>query len=352
MKKPRPKVLSGPLRMFATVLFCTSLMNSLVTALAVYFLIHIGVLEVTASVKLGVGRLMLFFLLLSIPISLILSVLISRFGLKSIHELIAGMNKLASGDFKTRIHIGKVMKRYPAFLEMSNSFNQMAQELENTEVLRRDFINNFSHEFKTPIVSIAGFAQLLRHGALPSEQQQEYLQIIEEESLRLSDMATNVLNLSKVENLSILTDVTTYNLSEQLRSCMLLLENKWSRKNLELEMDFSEYTIHANAALLKQVWLNLLDNAIKFTPDGHLIQLTITQRQDALEVCVRNTGSQIPPASLPLIFQKFYQADASHSTQGNGVGLAIVQRIVELHGGKVQVVSRNSETCFTVILPQ
>lgn len=143
----------------------------------------------------------------------------------------------------------------------------MAEELENTQMLRSDFINNFSHEFKTPIVSIAGFAKLLRRGNLTDAQKEEYLAIIEEESLRLAAMATNVMNLTKVENQTILTDLTTFNLSEQIRACVLLLEEKWSRKELDLDLEFPEYTIRANEELLKQVWINLLDNAIKYSPN-------------------------------------------------------------------------------------
>ena len=228
----------------------------------------------------------------------------------------------------------------------------MAQELESTEMLRSDFINNYSHEFKTPIVSIAGLAKVLKRGNLSREEQEQYLSAIEEESMRLSYMATNVLSLTKVENQTILSDVSEYNLSEQIRSCMLLLENKWSKRDIELQLDFGEHMICANEELLKQVWINLLDNAVKFTPDGHTIQVRISETDYRIAVDVINTGIEIPQESLPKIFNKFYQADESHATQGNGVGLAIVKRIAELHGGRVSVTSENEVTAFTVELPQ
>jgi signal transduction histidine kinase len=219
-------------------------------------------------------------------------------------------------------------------------------------MLRSDFINNFSHEFKTPIVSIAGFTKLLRKGNLSQPQKEEYLAIIETESLRLSQMATNVLNLTKVENQTILTDVTEYNLSEQIRSCILLLSEKWEEKEIDYVLDFREYSIHANEELLKQVWINLLGNAVKFSPHGGTIEVRITEQPDTMTVSVMNTGSTIAPEQQAKIFRKFYQADESHAAEGNGIGLAIVKRVVELHEGTVSVASGNGRTTFTVVLPK
>lgn len=342
----------GLVRLFITVLFSTGLVSSCIAGFMTYMAVRTGVMELSPVAVPSAGRLTLFFMLLSVPSCFLAAVLSGRFALKPIHDLADGMNRLASGDFSVRINAGKLMRRYPAFVELTDSFNRMAQELDSTEMLRGDFVNNFSHEFKTPIVSIAGFAQLLRHGELPREQQQEYLEIIEEEALRLSYMATNVLSLTKVENQAILTDVLRYNLSEQLRSCILLLENKWSKKDIDLRLDFGEHYICANEELLKQVWINLLDNAVKFTPGGHVIEVRIAENDTTLAVTVRNTGSEIPPDSMDKIFNKFYQADESHSTPGNGVGLAIVKRVTELHGGSVNVESGDMNTEFVVTLPK
>lgn len=352
MKREKKRRHLGLLQMFILVLFISGLINSGITTLALYILVRNGVLQFAVDTVPDVGKLMAFNLLLSIPVGMVVAAAVSKFPLKPVRDLIDGMDRLASGDFKTRVNVGPIMRRYPAFVEVSNSFNKMAEELESTEVLRSDFVNNFSHEFKTPIVSIAGFAKLLRYGDLEPKQQQEYLDIIEEESMRLSDMATNVLNLTKIENQTILTDVSAFNLSEQIRSCILLLESKWSKKELELQLDFDEHTIHANEELLKQVWINLLDNAVKFTPDGHIIQVQIAEKDDRLLVAIKNTGSEIPAESREKIFNKFYQADESHATQGNGVGLAIVKRITQLHGGNVSVSSGNDVTEFVVELPK
>lgn len=348
MKKKRENL--GLLLMFIGVLFLSGLINSGVTTLAVYLLVRNGVLRF--AVTPDMGNLMLFNLLLSIPVGMVVATVVSKFPLKPIHDLINGMDRLAAGDYGARVKAGPVLRRYPAYVAVTDSFNKMAQELENTETLRSDFINNFSHEFKTPIVSIAGFAKLLRYGNPTPQQRQQYLEVIEEESMRLSYMATNVLNMTKVENQTILPDVTRYNLSEQIRSCILLLENKWSKKNLELQLDFGEYEIAANEELLKQAWINLLDNAIKFAPQGHTIGVKIVEEEDSLTVEILNTGSEIPRSSQDKIFNKFYQADESHASQGNGVGLAIVKRVIELHGGSIQVASKEEVTVFTVKLPK
>ena len=169
--------------------------------------------------------------------------------------------------------------------------------------------------------------------------------------MRLSYMATNVLNMTKVENQTILTDVKEYNLSEQIRACLLLLEPKWSKKNLDLNVEFGEYPICANEELLKQVWINLIDNAVKFTPNGGTVDIRMTEAKENLHITIANTGSEIPPEKLEKIWGKFYQADESHSSEGNGIGLAIVKKVTELHGGTVGVTSENELTTFTVVLP-
>ena len=275
-----------------------------------------------------------------------------RIPLKPIHSLMFHMNRLATGDFRTRIENKGMLANHPAMKGIHESFNTLAEELEHTEMLRSDFINNFSHEFKTPIVSIAGFAKLLKRGNLTEEQRITYLNSIEEESMRLSYMATNVLNLTRIENQTILTDVTAFNLSEQVRSAVLLLEPKWSEKDIELQLDFDEHTVEGNEELLKQVWINLVDNAIKFSHRLGTVILDVSEGKDTVTVTVSNTGSEIPPDKADKIFVKFYQTDESHATEGNGIGLAIVKRVVELHHGRVAVTSERGMTTFRVDLPK
>ena len=341
--------------------FSLTLVFSLVIFIILVAAIGVAGVIVGIFTKLGlIGNLMgeasvasmtIYIGIFSLIIGASISMLLGKFPLKPVNDLINHMNRLARGDYHTRLKFGGAISNHRAFNEISDSFNKLAEELENTEMLRGDFVNNFSHEFKTPIVSIAGLAKLVNKGNLTDEQRTQYLNAIEEESLRLAAMATNVLNLTKIENQTILSDVTEFNLSEQVRSCVLLLENKWDKKALELQLDFDEYTIRANEELLKQVWINLLDNAIKFSPTGGTVSVFIEKAQDRLKVSVGNTGSEISEENQKNIWKKFYQADESHSSEGNGVGLAIVKRIVDLHNGQVSVQSQNQATVFTVVLP-
>ena len=321
------------------------------TALGLWLLTKAGV-SFDMDGQLQLGQVILFMSLISLAIGAIITFFSSRIPLKPINVLINQMNRLASGDFKTRLKFGESIASHPAVKELTTSFNTMAEELENTEMLRSDFINAFSHEFKTPIVSITGLAHLIESGNLSEQQREQYARAIREESMRLSSMANNVLSLSKVENQTILTDVSRFNLSEQVRSAVLLLEEKWSSKDIDLLLDFDEFLIEANEELLKQVWINLIDNAVKFVPRCGTVELEIFEKDNNLCVKVCNTGSEIPLEMQDKIFNKFYQADESHSTGGNGIGLAIVKRIVELHNGKIEVVSGNGMTAFTVTLPK
>lgn len=307
---------------------------------------------VTFSERISEGQNLLFFVaLISLTLGFVIALLTSKITMKPINNTITQINRLADGDFDARLKFGRIINKFPTVVEVTDSFNKMAEELQNTEMLRSDFINNFSHEFKTPIVSIAGFAKLLRHSDLTDEERDQYLSVIEDESMRLSYMATNVLNMTKIENQAILTDTASFNLSEQLRSCILLIEDKWTKKNLDLELDLDEYFIDANEELLKQVWINLLDNAVKFTENGGTIGVDIAPVGNGLSISVFNTGPEIPPEKQDKIFNKFYQSDESHSTHGNGIGLAMVKKIVSLHHGNVSVRSRNGVNTFTVELP-
>lgn len=352
MKKEQSLHHWGLLSLFALVVFLSVLIHAMLTAVMIFVLIKNGILILSNVTVADTGKVLMLHMTISVPMGIFVALIASKVPLKPIRTLINCMDRLALGDFSTRANVGKVMQMYPPYIGVTESFNKMAQQLENTEMLRMDFVNNISHEFKTPIVSIAGFAKLLKRGNLTAEQQIEYLNAIEEESRRLSDMATNVLHLTKVENQTILSDQETYNLSEQIRSCILLLENKWTKKDLDIQLDFQEHSIYANEELLKQVWINLLDNAIKFAPQGHLVQVQIRETRSAVSVMVTNTGSSIPENLQSRIFDKFYQADESRSTQGNGVGLAIVKRIVTLHGGRIHVSSDDQKVIFTVVLPK
>ena len=352
MKKEERKERISLTLLYSIVSFCVLLLSVLIAAALSYLFTQFELLAFLGMTDDSIASALLFMVLVSAIVGIVITLLTRKIPLNPFNTLINHMNRLATGDFKVRLSYGKRVGSLSAFAELSDSFNTMAQELESTEMLRSDFINNFSHEFKTPIVSIAGFAKLLRKGNLTDVQKQEYLAIIEEESLRLSTMATNVLNLTKLENQTILTDVSNYNLSEQLRSCVLLLEEHWSKKKLTLDLEFNEYDISANEEMLKQVWINLLDNAIKFSPPTGEIRIEIFETCKSIRVSITNFGSEIPADKMDKIWNKFYQADESHAFQGNGIGLAVVKYIVNLHKGTVSAVSSNGATTFVTELPK
>ncbi len=350
-KKPVRKYRISLALMFSGIVLAVLLITTVLVGVVIFVLISRGTLQFGEN-ALDFGSFLLIMTLLSLGIGIVIYGSTSRFSLIPINNILNAINKVAAGDYSARLNFKGPFAKIPTINELTNSFNTMASELEINRVVHTDFINNFSHEFKTPIVSVAGFARLLQQKDLPEEKRREYLQVIEEESTRLAQMATNVLNLTKIENQSKLTDISEYNLSEQIRNCFLMLEVKWSKKNIEPILLFDEYNIKANEELLKQVWINLIDNAIKFSPDDSKVEAIIDKQYSGYAVTIINKGEDIPEESIKRIYDRFYQADTSHSTEGNGVGLTIVKKIVLLHGGEVSVKSGDGTTSFTVYLPQ
>lgn len=276
--------------------------------------------------------------------------------LKPMRRMVAAMKRLAEGDFSARMRCEGHVR--PAELRaFAAAFNTAAQELGGTELLRKDFVNNFSHEFKTPITSLGGFADLLLEcgDELPPAEQREYLGIISSEAHRLASLASNVLALSRLEAQTILADTAAFNLGEQLRQTALMMEQKWTDRRIKLCMQVEDCRCTGSEELLKQVWMNLLDNAVKFSPVGG--RVTVALRRDeaaqAVEVSVRDEGPGMDAATQAHIFDQFYQGDTSHKTEGSGLGLAMVKKIVALHGGRVTVESEPGQgALFTVRLPQ
>ena len=329
--------------LFAGLTFAILLLFIALVAIAVIIFVKADIISIVSEVEINKALAIFLLILFSLVIGAGLSFLLSRILTGTINKVINTMNQLASGNYKARLETGSILNRHPTIVEITESFNKMATALDHTEIIHLDFINNFSHEFKTPIVSIAGFAKLLKH--------KEYIDIIEEESLRLANMATGVLELTKVESQTSSGTTKTYNLSEQIRSCVLLLEKQWAENELEPELIFDEYDITANEDMLKQVWLNLIDNAIKYSDDFGIFRITVSKNDENLAVRIMNSGTEISSEDLPFIFNKFYQADKSHASAGNGIGLALAKRIVSLHGGEITAESEKGKTVFTVILP-
>lgn len=281
-------------------------------------------------------------------IGLLLAVVFSKKVLNPVNELMEGLSKLSNGDFNTRIDI----KSMQDFKVLSEEFNALATELQNTEILRSDFVNNFSHELKTPIVSISGLISLLKNDKLPEDKRKKYLEIIDEEVNRLAQMTTNMLNLSRVEKQEILTDKTFYNVSEQIRNCVLLLEKKWEKKSIEFSLDFDEINIFASEDLMKQVWLNLLDNAIKFSDDKGVVEIKIEQKSNSVVLTFVNGGKVVSEDELSKIFNKFYRGKDVQQNEGNGIGLSIVKRIVDLHGGQATAQCLDGKIFIEITIPK
>lgn len=286
----------------------------------------------------------------AIIISMPISAWVCQWYLRPLHQIRDAANRLATGDFSVRVD---EWRGDGEIASLQRSFNQMAQELDGMEIFRSDFINTFSHEFKTPIVSIKGFAKQLKNETLTQAQREEYIDIIISESERLANMSSNVLLLSKFENVEIISDKEAFSLDEQIRTVILLLEKKWTVKNLELDIDLEPVSMYNNPEVIQHIWNNLLDNAVKFSPDNALLHISCRNNGNGQAIVqIRDHGIGMTPEQLAHIYDKFYQADASHITSGNGLGMSIVRRIVKLCDGSIDIRSTpGSGTTFTVILP-
>ena len=288
-----------------------------------------------------------------ILVGAIVSSVTSKFILNRISKISRGMLEISKGNYKMRVEEKDTGGALSEFGALEKTFNQMAADLDGIEMFRNDFINNFSHEFKTPIVSIRGFARQLQSGTLTDEQRDEYIGIIVSESERLSNMSNNVLLLSKLENQQIVSDKTTFDLDEQIRNCILLLEKSWSDKNIELDFELDDVKFTFNEEMLSHVWINLFSNAIKFTGEGGRIACRLYKTDDRVVCTVSDSGIGMSREVIGRIFEKFYQGDASHSSFGNGIGLNIVKRIITLANGSIEVESEiGVGSTFTVTLPR
>ncbi|MBI4858045.1 MAG: HAMP domain-containing histidine kinase [Acetobacterium woodii] len=264
-------------------------------------------------------------------------------------ELANAISKIANGEFNVLLeenHGGPLKEVY-------QNFNLMSKELTGVQTLRNDFINDFSHEFKTPLSSINGFANLLLEGDLSPEREQQYLTIIAKESARLADLTQSQLLLSKIESQQIIVNKTPFSLDEQIRQCVIILSSKWESKQLNLSLELTRITYTGDAALLQHLWLNLLSNAIKYTPDHGDLSISSNIEKEHVQISISDTGIGIPQSELDIIFNKYYQSNPSYATKGLGLGLCIVKRIITLCNGSLQVESSpGSGSTFTVILPR
>lgn len=265
-----------------------------------------------------------------------------------INQINEATKKIATGDFDIELE----SDREDEIGELTQNFNTMAKDLNKIEVLQKDFINNVSHEMKTPISSIKGFAQLLDKAELTDEEKKEYVGIIVEESDRLLNISTNILKLSKLQNKDKLTGKKDVNISEQIKKVINVLEKKWSEKNIEISVNLPETILKGDEELLYQVWMNLIDNSIKFTNEGGKIEIAIRKNNTNAEISIKDNGIGMTEEEKKKVFERFYQVDESHYSEGSGLGLSIVKRIVNLSDGKIRIESEKGKgSNFIIELP-
>ena len=259
--------------------------------------------------------------------------------------------KIAQGDFSIRLTPFRKDGKKDYVEVMFDDFNTMAQELQNVEVLQNDFIANVSHEIKTPLAVIQSYATALQNDTLSSEERNEYSKTIVEASQKLSLLVSNILKLNKLENQGILPVAHPFDLGEQIRRCAVTFEDLWVRKNIVFEADFDEVTVSYDENMLEIVWNNLLSNALKFTNPGGSISVNLKAINGYAQVSVSDTGFGMDEDTQKRVFDKFYQGDNSHSQEGNGLGLALAKRTIELLGGTITVKSQPEQgATFTVCL--
>lgn len=259
--------------------------------------------------------------------------------------------ELAKGNFKARVDIGKTSSTRNEFDIIADNINKMASELSGIETLRSDFVSNVSHELKTPLAVIGNYSTMLQALELSDEKRMEYAIAISSATSRLSELVTNILKLNKLENQQIYPDKETYYLGEQLAESVLGFEEVWESKNIEIHMDIADdITVTADKELLSLVWNNLLSNAFKFTDEGGKVEVRLNKENGKTKVSISDSGCGISDEAGKHIFDKFYQGDTSHATKGNGLGLALVKRVIDICGADISVSSRlNVGTTFTVI---
>ncbi len=321
--------------------------------------------ECCLSILLGVALILildsLFDISMSVPNSIwvlvassavagVVALFLNHRILRPIRILGNAMNRVAGGDFKTRLDCGS---HRGAIRRLYENFNVMVSELDKTEVLQSGFVSDVSHEFKTPINAIEGYAMLLQGTPQATAEQAEYTDKILRNTQRLSSLVGDILLLSKVENQTFAVEATDFRLDEQVRQAILLLEPQWTQREIDFDVDLEEISYRGDARLLFHVWSNLIGNAVKFNRPGGMVRLRLNRSGGGVTFAVEDEGPGIPPEARRRIFDKFYQGDSSHQEEGNGLGLALVKRILNACGGSIDVENLPERGCrFTVTLPE
>ena len=273
---------------------------------------------------------------------------LSRYFFAPIKKLRGAMDKVAEGDFTVRLEDKSDSKE---IMEIYTGFNLMAEELSTTEILQTDFASNVSHEFKTPLSAIEGYSTLLQGSENLDESEREYVERIRLNTQRLSTLVGSILLLSKLENQQIPTNQTRYRLDEQIRRSVVALEPAWEEKEIEFDVELERLTYLGNETMMHHVWDNLISNAVKFSPRNGLVRIRLAREDKKLVFTIEDQGPGVPEEARKHIFDKFYQADSSHTQEGNGLGLSLVRRILTIEKGSIEVENRSEGgCCFRVIL--
>lgn len=336
-----------PPSLFAVYLGTLLLMSGIHTGLLV-FMGRMGWNEIIQSIAP-----ILYWGMIAVGLTLFARREIRRTYEKPMHMLAEAAKRVADGDFSVYVPTLHTTDKLDYLDIMILDFNRMVEELGSIETLKTDFVSNVSHEMKTPIAIIKNYAELLQAEHIAEEQRKEYARSVENVAARLSDLIGNILKLNKLENQRITPDIEVYDVCRQLCECILQFEEAWDEKEIELETEIEDVAmIRADASLVELVWNNLLSNAIKFTEPGGQVTVSQTSDEKQIKITVSDTGCGMSRESIEHIFDKFYQGDTSHSKEGNGLGLALVQRVLELMDGEIQVVSEEGKgSTFTVVLP-
>lgn len=292
----------------------------------------------------------LWVLLFSALIGAACSVFVNTFVLSKISELSKNMSRVAQGQFDIELQTNS---KIDEIQEIYNSFNLMTRELGATEILQTDFVSNVSHEFKTPINAIEGYATLLQDSRLSDAEKNEYIEKIIFNTQRLSTLVGNILLISRLDNQAIESRREKYRMDEQIRQVLLTLEERWSKKDILLDVDLEDVEFFGNESLTFHVFSNIIGNAIKFTPEEKEIAIRLSRREKKIIFAVEDSGPGIAEKDINHIFDKFYQSDSSHKEEGNGLGLSLVKSILDLMGGEIKVENRECGGArFTVIIPE
>ncbi len=287
-------------------------------------------------------------MILSIIIGIILSILFGKVILIPINNLKKLMNEVVNGNLDVKV---EEKSKIDEVEDMYHYFNLMMKELKSTEIIQSDFIANVSHEFKTPLNAIDGYATLLSDKDLSDEEKEKYIEKIIYNSRRMNELIGNILLLSKIDNQSIDSKKNEYSLDEQIRQSIVFLEPKWSAKNIEFDVELENVMFYGNESIMFHVWNNLIDNAIKFSPINGVIKIRLVNKNNKIYFTIDDFGSGISDEDKKYIFNKFYQADSSHRSEGNGLGLALASKILNLVDGTIEVENLSPTGCrFIVVL--